>query len=194
VDTRFDKEKQAFCILLPRGTFPAPTDMVSSFMAGLPETLKNEQPAASLAAATVPDAEEPSPSVLAPEAHAAPPASNAHSTSPAALPVAKRGGYTYMPDVKAMAKPDELLLKPPYYLVVYANNRESVEVECSHSPTLQMLAEYLKKWVKTNQGDRKKVCPQSMELDSMALKADTAAESGGDCAALPSSLWAGIDV
>jgi hypothetical protein len=68
-------------------------------------------------------------------------------------------GFDYMPDIKTLPKPDELLLKPPYYLVLYASRRDRVEVECSHSPTLMFLSEYLKKWVKANHQDPDKVCP-----------------------------------
>ena len=133
-------------------------------MAALPESIKEEQTLAPLASRPAPTPSEheetsyapPPETYSAPVSHAPAPS---HPISSAPLPVAKKGGYTYIPDVKSTPKPDDLLLKPPYYLIVYANNREKVEVECSHSPTLQFLADYLKKWVKINQQDRRKVRP-----------------------------------
>jgi hypothetical protein len=141
--------------------------MVSIFMASLPESIKEEQRLAPLASrpapATATEVEDssytPPPETSAvPVAHAPAPS---HPLSSGPLPPARKSGYTYIPDVKSTPKPDDLLLKPPYYLIVYANNREKVEVECSHSPTLQFLADYLKKWVKINQQDRRKVRAQT---------------------------------
>ncbi|KAI2627555.1 hypothetical protein GGR54DRAFT_589480 [Hypoxylon sp. NC1633] len=61
-----------------------------------------------------------------------------------------RQSFDPMPDFKMLPKPDELLLKPPYHLVVYGGGNALVEIQCSHSPTLEMLANYLKKWCKVN--------------------------------------------
>ncbi|KAI0880932.1 uncharacterized protein GGS22DRAFT_192769 [Annulohypoxylon maeteangense] len=54
------------------------------------------------------------------------------------------------PDISLLQRPDQLLLKPPYHLAVYNTGRANVEIQCSHSPTLELLADYLKKWCKTN--------------------------------------------
>jgi len=161
-ETSYSKDRKAFLISLPRAVLPSPTDMVSIFMAGLPETIKEEQhlaPLASRPAAPAGDAapEPESTFSSASAGEAAPAAQSAIPASAQPLPVAQKAGFTYIPDVKSMQKPDALLLKPPYYLIVYANQRENVEVECSHSPTLQLLYDYLKKWVKTNQESATKV-------------------------------------
>ncbi|KAI3319864.1 hypothetical protein HD806DRAFT_250876 [Xylariaceae sp. AK1471] len=58
--------------------------------------------------------------------------------------------FDTIPDVNTISRPDELLLKPPYHLTVYAINKTLAEVQCSHSPTLQFLSDYLQKWSKTN--------------------------------------------
>lgn len=67
--------------------------------------------------------------------------------------------YDALPDFATILRPDELMLKPPYHLTVTSSNARLVEVQCSHSPTLQFLADYLKKWCKVNNQDSRKVCP-----------------------------------
>ncbi|KAI1385208.1 uncharacterized protein F4822DRAFT_337435 [Hypoxylon trugodes] len=61
--------------------------------------------------------------------------------------------FDTLPDISILPRPDELLLKPPYHLVIYGGGKSMVEVQCSHSPTLELLAEYLKKWCKINHRD-----------------------------------------
>ncbi|KAI0467330.1 hypothetical protein F4859DRAFT_495028 [Xylaria cf. heliscus] len=58
--------------------------------------------------------------------------------------------FDVIPDVGTISRPDELLLKPPYHLIMYNNSKLSIDVQCSHSPTLQFIADYLKKWSRTN--------------------------------------------
>ncbi|KAI1207462.1 uncharacterized protein F4807DRAFT_178934 [Annulohypoxylon truncatum] len=53
------------------------------------------------------------------------------------------------PDISILPRPDQLLLKPPYHLAVYNAGNDKVEIQCSHSPTLELLADYLTKWCKT---------------------------------------------
>ena len=65
--------------------------------------------------------------------------------------------YEVLPNVGTLARPDDLLLKPPYYLVVYDRGSNKVEVHGSHSPSLQFLSEYLKRWCRINQQNHQKV-------------------------------------
>ncbi|OTA65825.1 hypothetical protein K449DRAFT_410832 [Hypoxylon sp. EC38] len=58
--------------------------------------------------------------------------------------------FDVLPDISVLPRPDDLLLKPPYHLVIYGGGDTSVEAQCSHSPTLQLLADYLKRWCKLN--------------------------------------------
>jgi hypothetical protein len=58
-----------------------------------------------------------------------------------------------LPDLGMLARPDELLMKPPYHMVVYNKGNSLVEVQASHSPSLQLMAEYLKKWSRLNHQD-----------------------------------------
>ncbi|SPO07089.1 uncharacterized protein DNG_09783 [Cephalotrichum gorgonifer] len=56
----------------------------------------------------------------------------------------------YMPDVNTLPRPDDLLLKPPYHALVWLRGGRDVEVQANHSPTLQLIADYLRKWCRTN--------------------------------------------
>ncbi|PKS07128.1 hypothetical protein jhhlp_005728 [Lomentospora prolificans] len=56
----------------------------------------------------------------------------------------------YFPDINSLPRPDELLLKPPYHLIITARSLSEIEVQCSHSPTLKFLDTYLGKWCRTN--------------------------------------------
>ncbi|KAK6952641.1 hypothetical protein Daesc_004931 [Daldinia eschscholtzii] len=64
--------------------------------------------------------------------------------------VGEHGSFDLLPDISILPRPDDLLLKPPYHLTVYGGGNTIVEVQCSHSPTLELLGEYLKKWCKLN--------------------------------------------
>ncbi|BEI83704.1 hypothetical protein CcaverHIS002_0403080 [Cutaneotrichosporon cavernicola] len=54
-----------------------------------------------------------------------------------------------LPLVGALPRPDDLLLRPPYNLRVQSS-RHMVIVEASHSPTLQLLHDYLSQWCRVN--------------------------------------------
>ncbi|KEZ43545.1 hypothetical protein SAPIO_CDS4458 [Scedosporium apiospermum] len=56
----------------------------------------------------------------------------------------------YIPDINSVPRPDELLLRPPYHLIVFARSLNEIEIQCSHSPTLKFLSAYLAKWCRTN--------------------------------------------
>ncbi|KAL2210777.1 hypothetical protein CC79DRAFT_1366159 [Sarocladium strictum] len=56
----------------------------------------------------------------------------------------------YLPDASLIPRPDELLQRPPYLLHVRASGDHRVDIECTHSPSLQVLATYLKRWCRTN--------------------------------------------
>ncbi|KAF4994106.1 hypothetical protein FGRMN_6021 [Fusarium graminum] len=58
--------------------------------------------------------------------------------------------FDYLPDPSTMPKPGSLLQNAPYHLFVYASGKNKIEIECSHSQTLEVLAEYLRKWTRIN--------------------------------------------
>ncbi|KAI5919418.1 hypothetical protein F4810DRAFT_503404 [Camillea tinctor] len=72
-----------------------------------------------------------------------------------------RQEFDTLPHISLLPRPDDLLMNPPYHLVVYSS-QSLVEVYCSHSPTLQLLSEYLEKWCRV---DSQKVNrPPSVEI------------------------------
>ncbi|KAG5978709.1 hypothetical protein E4U55_006038 [Claviceps digitariae] len=54
----------------------------------------------------------------------------------------------YLPDVHLLPRPDELLLQPPYHL--HISHSSSIQIQCSHGPSLAFLDEYFRKWCRTN--------------------------------------------
>ncbi|KAK1714646.1 hypothetical protein BDP67DRAFT_512635 [Colletotrichum lupini] len=56
----------------------------------------------------------------------------------------------FMPKADALPRPDELLQKVPYHLIVYSRGAHEIEIQGSHSATLKFLADYFKKWRRTN--------------------------------------------
>lgn len=63
---------------------------------------------------------------------------------------------TRIPDISSLPRPDELLQEPPYHLAIYSGSN-TVEIHGSHSPSLEFISAYLKKWVRTDHNDTRKV-------------------------------------
>lgn len=70
------------------------------------------------------------------------------------------GKSSYMPSVTSLPPPDKLLLRPPYHMIVYGGHE--VRVQCSHGPSLEFLASYLKKWCRANTRRSDKVSPVTL--------------------------------
>ncbi|KAH8804602.1 hypothetical protein F5884DRAFT_796634 [Xylogone sp. PMI_703] len=62
---------------------------------------------------------------------------NGHDLEPEALP-----------DLATIARPEELLSRPPYRLIVRQQVSSIVEVQGSHQESLMLLEKYLKRWVR----------------------------------------------
>ncbi|KAM0250300.1 hypothetical protein ACHAP5_002359 [Fusarium lateritium] len=62
----------------------------------------------------------------------------------------KAPAIDYLPDPNTLPKPASLLQNAPYHLFVRASGSNNIEIECSHSQTLEILAEYLKRWTRIN--------------------------------------------
>ncbi|KAJ6789757.1 hypothetical protein PWT90_06778 [Aphanocladium album] len=60
------------------------------------------------------------------------------------VPVAAQG-VAFLPTLNDVPRPDILQLQPPYRLIVH-DRGNYIEVQCSHSPSLELLAGYLEKW------------------------------------------------
>ena len=62
-----------------------------------------------------------------------------------------------LPDAKLVPRPDDLLLRPPYHMMIYRHGHNHLEIQCSHSPSLQFLADYFKRWSRVNHEDTRSV-------------------------------------
>jgi hypothetical protein len=69
---------------------------------------------------------------------------------PPVAPLPTKPVSHYLPKVDTMARPDEILSRPPYQLQVLTMGASLLEVRCSHSPTLQVLHDYLKRWCRAD--------------------------------------------
>lgn len=74
-------------------------------------------------------------------------------SSRSAVP-ASTAQYTaeYLPNALSLPRPDELFLRPPYHLTLFSGPSE-IEIQCSHSPSLKVLSEYLQRWCRVNHHD-----------------------------------------
>ncbi|EFQ31761.1 hypothetical protein CGRA01v4_04793 [Colletotrichum graminicola] len=79
-----------------------------------------------------------------------PDAAARHRRGPSVSSTATQPPPDFMPRADALPRPDDLLLKPPYHLMIYSRGAHEIEVQCSHSPTLKFLADYFKRWRRTN--------------------------------------------
>ncbi|KAK3300695.1 uncharacterized protein B0H64DRAFT_414521 [Chaetomium fimeti] len=66
--------------------------------------------------------------------------------------LASRPELEFMPDVASLPRPDQLFLRPPYHLTLFPG-RQKIEIQGSHSPSLEFLAAYLKRWCRLNHAD-----------------------------------------
>ena len=125
--TSWHEEPPYFTITLPRCQLTRPLDLIPTFKSHL-LTSFNHKPASEDWAHVQPD------------------------VIPVA-PVELHSGVLqaeYMPDANSIPRPDDLLLKPPYHVLVYVRGGDEIEVQASHPPTLQFLADYLRKWCRLN--------------------------------------------
>ncbi|KAK4098769.1 hypothetical protein N658DRAFT_509218 [Parathielavia hyrcaniae] len=81
-------------------------------------------------------------------------------TTPALRP-STRSKVVFLPDLASLPRPDQLFLQPPYHLSLTHGHRE-IELQCSHSPSLQLLADYLKRWCRVNHADTRN--PPSVQV------------------------------
>ncbi|KAK0657019.1 hypothetical protein B0T16DRAFT_366800 [Cercophora newfieldiana] len=58
----------------------------------------------------------------------------------------------FLPNVQSLPRPDELFLRPPYHLTLIPGHSE-IEIQSSHSPSLKVLSDYLKRWCRINHHD-----------------------------------------
>ncbi|KAI2779371.1 hypothetical protein F4815DRAFT_446406 [Daldinia loculata] len=129
-----------FQVNLPKGTMPSAIQMQSSFKIQLVDCFDDLQPSFDDWADISTEATRERPAIA-----------DEHQS------------FDILPNISLLPCPDDLLLKPPYHLTVYGGGKTTVEVQCSHSPTLELLAEYLKKWCKVNHQDTRH--PPAVEVE-----------------------------
>jgi hypothetical protein len=66
-----------------------------------------------------------------------------------------------LPNINVIDRPEELTKRPPYHMILRSDDRRMV-VQGSHQPSLELLAEYLKRWSKKNHNFTNK--PPSAEV------------------------------
>ncbi|KAK6854587.1 hypothetical protein PG995_009680 [Apiospora arundinis] len=154
----WSNDRSGFVITLPRGPMPYVTELEAALRGQLLNCFKKDAGAAtqstvlaSRAAAPADDWADVSVDVATGKAAVV---EEQRSHQPYAPPA--KAAYDILPDIGSLARPDDLLLKPPYHLVVYDRGSTEVEVHGSHSPSLQFLSEYLKKWCRINQQNHQK--------------------------------------
>ncbi|KAH7147002.1 hypothetical protein B0J13DRAFT_500867 [Dactylonectria estremocensis] len=142
--TTWSKDRDAFIIHLPNEIMPPTSELVSIFQNQIPAVF---QPTHHLTSSAPAQAEGSGTVGVSRGFYN----DAAMALSPTDLPPHTAGPtITKIPNVNDLPKPDQLLAKPPYYLILYAGVRTKVEVECSHTQTLVFLSEYLKQWCKAN--------------------------------------------
>ncbi|KAK4167134.1 hypothetical protein QBC43DRAFT_8464 [Cladorrhinum sp. PSN259] len=138
--TRWSNHRQGFILSLPKAKVFQPTELLPTIRGHLLSCFDtNKQPTVAIVG---PDPDDWAQVQLETKQSA---------TQPVDAP-SSRPGVEYLPDVASLPWPDELLLRPPFHLTL-TSSQKLVEIQCSHSPTLKVLAEYLKRWCRTNHND-----------------------------------------
>ncbi|EEY20156.1 conserved hypothetical protein [Verticillium alfalfae VaMs.102] len=74
----------------------------------------------------------------------------------------------HLPNWGTLPRPDDLFLQPPYYLILHGSTSQIV-IECSHSPSLKLLSEYLKRWCRVNHNDSRSPPAVNIQLHQSAF-------------------------
>jgi hypothetical protein len=66
-----------------------------------------------------------------------------------AAPTASKTVIDILPDISTLERPEYLMLKPPYHLIIsHSTYQKEIIVQCSHPPSLKVIEGYLKRWTK----------------------------------------------
>lgn len=105
-----------------------------------------------------------------------------------------RAKVEFLPNVASLPRPDQLFLKPPYHLTLL-HGHQQIELHCSHSPTLQLLAEYFKRWCRVNHADTRNVCGRTLQTSRLSHPLTTTLVASRYPGETPSvRFWTGRDV
>ena len=55
-----------------------------------------------------------------------------------------------LPEISTLERPEELMIRPPYRLLVRQESKMRIEVQGSHQGSLRVLEGYLRRWVRTS--------------------------------------------
>jgi hypothetical protein len=71
---------------------------------------------------------------------------------------AKPASTDRLPDIKSLERPEFLMLQPPYFLMMSQYSRgKDIHIQGSHQASLELIAEYFKRWTKKNHNKVNKV-------------------------------------
>ncbi|KAK4459429.1 hypothetical protein QBC42DRAFT_274458 [Cladorrhinum samala] len=153
--TRWSDERQGFIISIPKcKVFPLqlfPTfqgDLLGCFQAQKRAPLGHKDTTATVAD----DWSDVQVDAKTGTAHA----QDVPSLAPVPATLQPRSNVEFLPDAASLDRPDQLLLRPPYHLSMTSAGYKNIELHCSHSPSLQVLADYLKRWCRVNHNDTTK--------------------------------------
>ncbi|KAL2271398.1 hypothetical protein VTJ83DRAFT_769 [Remersonia thermophila] len=164
--TSWSEERGGFVISLPKKMLVQPAELFPAFRGGLLacfDVPKQPQPLADRdwEGVEVVDGATGEAEVVIREG----PPSSSSSSKPAPT---TRSKVEFLPNAASLPRPDELLLRPPYHLTL-SHTGDGIELQCSHSPTLKLLAEYLKKWCRTNHNDTRNPPAVNIQLHQCAF-------------------------
>ncbi|KJR87434.1 uncharacterized protein SPSK_10412 [Sporothrix schenckii 1099-18] len=71
----------------------------------------------------------------------------------------------YLPSLESLPRPDELFLRPPYHIIVADYGKKKIVVQGSHSPSLKLLGEYMKRWCRINHHDSRQPPAVAVEFN-----------------------------
>ncbi|KFY21557.1 hypothetical protein V493_07294 [Pseudogymnoascus sp. VKM F-4281 (FW-2241)] len=136
-------DKRVFVIRLPKGS-PSPSGTThagfsSDFLSLFTPPSSSSPPVSTI----VSDDPEWADVSIQPETH-----------TPAVLPrqstAAQESVSERLPDLALIPRPEELLNRPPYWLLVRQDTDNRVVVQGSHAPSLECMGAYLKRWCRGN--------------------------------------------
>jgi hypothetical protein len=158
--TKWDKHKNFFVLTIPNSDPASQAQLIPSFDKDFENLFADESqedewdhveqtaPTGSGATATIIAGETAVPIQI--QVHSQPPPST-H------IPTVDR-----LPPVDALSRPTTLFPSTAPYILMMTlgqqGNEQYIRVDCSHEPSLQLLATYLQKWQKTSANDSMKVC------------------------------------
>ncbi|KAK2058001.1 hypothetical protein LY76DRAFT_573440 [Colletotrichum caudatum] len=153
VSTSWSDDRGGFLVSLPRRQRITPANLQPLFQAELKDCFADHRQLPPYSASPNPDDWDEVDGVdarLGRLSVAGPYPAVLHRRGPSVSSTATQPPADFMPRADALPRPDDLLLKPPYHLMIYSRGAHEIEVQCSHSPTLKFLADYFKRWRRTN--------------------------------------------